>query len=243
MKDGYKLVKNFLNEPQICELEKCLNRVHENWCKENSSFYHKKAINSAYLTDPKNMSSNERMQIFNLITSPKINEQLLEIFQKDSVRFLNTQLFFDPVNKAQKNYWHRDLQYTQLPLEVQKEEVEMKVNNVVHFRIPLKDEPGIELIPGTNHRWDSQEELEVRTQLNKRESFHDLPGSKVIKLERGDLLMFSANMIHRGIYGNNRLALDILFCENDPEILKYLKKSCLPTKDELLELENKSLFI
>ena len=40
-------------------------------------------------------------------------------------------------------------------------------------------------------------------------------------LRRGDLLGFSANMIHRGIYGDDRLALDILLCENDPDILKY----------------------
>ncbi len=242
MQEGYKLIKGFLSETQMCELELYVNRIHESWCERNSEFYNKKAINSAYLTDPKNMSPDERMHIFKLITSPMVNEQLTEIFQQDCARFLNTQLFFNPVRKAQKNYWHRDVQYSQLSLEDQREEVENQANNVVHFRIPLRNEPGIELIPGTHQRWDSQEELEVRTQLNNKESFNDLPGSKIIKLERGDLLIFSANIIHRGIYGNDRLALDILFCKNDPYILKNLKKSCLPTKDELKELKHKFLF-
>jgi uncharacterized membrane protein (UPF0127 family) len=242
MKEGFKLIKNFLSEEQMCELELCLNGIHKDWCAANADFYNKKAVNSAYLTDPKNMSSVDRVKIFKLVTSTDINEQLTEIFQRDSARFLNTQLFFNPVNKSQKNYWHRDVQYSQASLKEQREEIETEVNNVVHFRIPLRDEPGIEFIPGTNHRWDTQIELDVRTQQNKKESFNDLPNSKIIKLDRGDLLMFSANMIHRGIYGNDRLALDILFCKNDPKILKYLKTPCLPSRDELKELENKYLF-
>ena len=60
--------------------------------------------------------------------------------------FMNTQLFFNPVNPQQKDFWHRDCQYD-YDLEDQ-----MKVileTQVLHLRVPLFDELGMEIIPGT----------------------------------------------------------------------------------------------
>ena len=242
MKEGFKLIKNFLSEDQVSELELCLNRIHKSWCKENAKFYKKKAINSAYLTGSKSTSPEDRKHLFEFASSEAIVNEVSQIFEGEKARFLNTQLFFNPVNKAQKNYWHRDIQYSQIPLEEQKDEVENRSNNVVHFRFPLKDEPGIELIPGSSHRWDTDLELDTRTHQNGKSSFNDLPNSETIELKRGDLLIFSANMIHRGIYGKDRLSFDVLYCENDPNILKYSKESSLPTSKELKDLNYKYLF-
>jgi len=65
------------------------------------------------------------------------------------ISIMNTQLFFNPVNDGQKNYWHRDSQY-HLSIEEQKEA--LVGPDVVHFRIPLTNEPGIELVPCTHQR-------------------------------------------------------------------------------------------
>jgi ectoine hydroxylase-related dioxygenase (phytanoyl-CoA dioxygenase family) len=242
MDNGYKLIKNFLNDDALIELISILTPIHEKWCEENKEFYNKKAINSAYLTSSQKTSSEDRMSLFKIVTMSEIIYEMENIFTNEKGRFLNTQLFFNPVNKKQKNYWHRDIQYTNDPIDLQRNEVTKKVNNVVHFRIALKDEPGVELIPGSHARWDTEEEFDVRTQQNNRDSFNDLPNSNLIELNKGDLLIFSANMIHRGIYGKDRLAFDILFCENDPNILKYSKRNCFPTSEEMIKLNHSYIF-
>ena len=113
---------------------------------------------------------------------------------------------------------------------------------MIHFRLPLLDEPGIELIPGTHKRWDSTEELEVRLEQNGYKNDQALSQGKVIKLSAGDLLIFSANMIHRGLYGLDRLAFDILFCQPDPSVIQFVSNDSLPTAEDLISLENPDAF-
>lgn len=57
-----------------------------------------------------------------------------------------------------------------------------------------------------------------------------------------DLLLFSANMIHRGIYGNYRLSFDIIFCDNNPEILNFRNLKNLPIETEVINLDNTEIF-
>ena len=154
--------------------------------------------------------------------------------------FMNTQLFFNPVNKDQKNYWHRDPQY-HLSVEEQKEA--LIGPECVHFRIPLVDEPGIELVPQSHKKWDSPEEFDIRFEMNGRKSHETLSKGKVIELQAGDLLVFSANMIHRGLYGMDRFALDILFCDPDPDLVQFVSEDCLPDKGILNSLENADAFV
>jgi hypothetical protein len=113
---------------------------------------------------------------------------------------------------------------------------------VIHFRLPLHDELGIELIPGTHKNWDSAEELDVRLEQNGHKNNEALSQGKVIKLAAGDLLIFSANMIHRGLYGLERFAFDILFCQPDPSIIKFVSDDCLPTINELSNIEQSTAF-
>ena len=153
--------------------------------------------------------------------------------------FLNTQLFFDPVNKQQSNYWHRDPQYH---LSVEQQKAALTAGDVIHFRLPLVDEPGLELIPGTHKRWDSAEELKVRLELDGHKNNQPLSQGKAIILFAGDLLVFSANMIHRGLYGMNRLAFDLLFCSPEPSIIEFVNDNCLPAEHDLKNMENSSAF-
>ena len=57
--------------------------------------------------------------------------------------------------------------------------------NVVHFRIALTDEPGIELIPGSHRRWDNDDELDVRPKRNGRKNYENLSAGKAVKLDAG----------------------------------------------------------
>ena len=242
MEHGYKILKNFLNKCVLDELEEILLRHHKNWCEKHLSFYHEKAINSSYLTKSETCSEQDREFLFNLISSQKVYNELRSIFCNEEVCFLNTQLFFDPLKKDQKNYWHRDIQYTDLSLLEQRKAVEEDFNNVVHFRFAIRNENGIELIPNSNKTWDSDVEYDTRLGLNGRSPSDDLHGGKAISLDKGDLLIFSANMIHRGLYGKDRLALDILYCRPDPEILSYVDLSCYPEEEKIKNFENQSIF-
>lgn len=242
MDQGYKYIPNFLTEDELRDIERVCDTFHSQWLKENEEFYKNRAINSAYLTHSNKCSSQDRMVLFELIGSCKIRDELKSIFIKGDPAFLNTQLFFDPFNKSQENYWHRDIQYTDHSIEEQKLALENSVNNVVHFRLALKDENGIELIPGSHARWDTDQEFKTRMALDGGKPSDDLENGQKISLNRGDLLIFSANMIHRGLYGRERKALDILYCERDREILKFANKECMPTKDELNSISFQELF-
>lgn len=154
--------------------------------------------------------------------------------------FMNTQLFFNPVNPKQKDFWHRDCQYDH-DVDMQKQVIEH--TQVLHLRVPLFDELGMELVPGTHKRWDNDEEFSVRQETKGRTSSEDLSSGLKIPLNAGDLLVFSADMIHRGLYGLNRLALDILVFDPKGDFADYVDEDCLPDFAMLKHINDPRLFI
>lgn len=239
LKHGYVLAPHFFDQRELAEIELILRQFHENWLAANRAFYETGAINSAYITHKKQISREARHTLFSFIA----NEKLIAFANAlipGGPAFMNTQLFFDPVQADQKNYWHRDIQY--VPLLLEEQQKRYGTSNVLHFRIPLACERGIELIPGTHKRWDNAQELDTRLKQHGRQPSDDLPDSKAIPLDRGDLLVFNANMIHRGLYGGNRFALDIIFCDADPELLRFVEPDCLPDMPELALLEWPEVF-
>ena len=238
-KNGYVLAKGLFSSEELAEVTRVVQIFHDKWLNDNQAFYQERAINSAYLTAPKYLSDPQRMVLFKLLSSTKI----LNILQQaiaHSPAFMNTQLFFNPYNAQQANYWHRDPQYH---MDLSQQQAALQGPEVVHIRIPLTDEPGIELVPGSHTRWDSQEELDIRMQQNQQASSQALSTGLEIPLQKGDVLLFSANMIHRGLYGLDRFALDLLYCESEPELLKFIQPDCLPNLQQLTQLENSSVFV
>ncbi|MCJ8296136.1 MAG: phytanoyl-CoA dioxygenase family protein [Colwellia sp.] len=237
--DGYFVIRNFLNNEELLALGEVLSEFHRLWQKKNAQFYRQQAVNSAYLTSDAFLNSEQRDHLFSFIGSAKVMNIVNELIPKQPC-FLNTQLFFDPVNKQQSNYWHRDPQYH---LSVEQQKAALAGGDVIHFRLPLVDEPGLELIPGTHKRWDSAEELKVRLEREGHKNNQPLSQGKVITLFSGDLLVFSANMIHRGLYGMNRLAFDLLFCSPEPSIIEFVNDDCLPSKSTLTKFEDSCAFV
>src|SRR6185436_19565396 len=149
--------------------------------------------------------------------------------------FLNTQLFFDPRDPARANYWHRDPQF-HLSLDEQK--AALHDTAVVHFRLPLKPERGLQIVPGTHRRWDTDEEFDVRMERNGRKNSDALSTGQTVELAPGDLLVFSANLIHRGLYGRDRLAFDMIFFEANAEPARFAERAALPNADVLAAVDN-----
>lgn len=241
MKLGYSKIEGFLKEPLIDEVEMILRLFHQQWLIHNEIAYSKGAINSAYITKQHALANNQRHILLKLVSSHSI-VSLARKFLGDDAKFLNTQLFFNPLNHLQKNYWHRDIQYTDLDQLQQQEILTSGDSQVIHMRIALADEPGLEIIPGSHNRWDTDEEWQVRMQLHGRTHSDSIPHSKKIPLKRGDLLIFDANMIHRGLYGQDRFAFDILFCKPLPHIMRYRTQETLPKIEELTLMECPEVF-
>lgn len=238
-KSGFFLREKYFLQSELLPVIEVTTRFHEAWKKENHSFYSEKAINSAYLTGTKYLSNNDRQVLFKFIASQKIADALVAVPFKN-IAFMNTQLFFNPVNPGQTNYWHRDPQYH---LSLTEQQQALAGPEVIHIRVPLSDEPGMELVPGTHRRWDTDEELAVRTEIGGRKNHESLTTGKAIALNAGDVLVFSANMIHRGLYGGERVAFDIMFSEADPDLLLFANPNCLPDDDTLATLEVPKPFV
>jgi hypothetical protein len=49
-------------------------------------------------------------------------------------------------------------------------------------------------------------------------------------------------MIHRGLYGGDRFAFDILFGDATPDLVKYVDDDCLPSINSLVTIRNPGSF-
>ena len=86
MEHGFKIIRNFLNNTTIRELEEILLRIHKKWCEENIDFYREKAVNSAYLTRKETCSDedNENVLNVNLLAPIRVIQQLLPNLKKSN---------------------------------------------------------------------------------------------------------------------------------------------------------------
>lgn len=236
---GYFVVKNYFTQAEIFSLREVVLKFHHAWIADNKTFYQEEAFNSSVITGKKYLNDVDRMALFKFISSTKMMAMVKTVIPNNPA-FMNTQLFFNPVNPNQKDFWHRDCQYDH-DIDVQKTVINS--TQVVHLRVPLFDELGMELVPGTHQRWDNEDEFNVRQEIKGKKSSDPLPLGKKIQLSTTDLLVFSADMIHRGLYGLDRLALDILVFDTQEDFADYIDDQCLPSDDMLNKLEDPSIFL
>jgi hypothetical protein len=146
---GFVHLPEFFDSLALAALKKSVQRFHAAWMLENVDLYRTRAINSAGLTGPLHLNPEDRNVLFKFVAQRRVGEVLNDVFEGPAA-FMNTQLFFNPVNTAQRNYWHRDIQYTGMTIEEQQHALGR--SNVVHLRVALRPEPGLELVPGTHLR-------------------------------------------------------------------------------------------
>jgi len=238
-RNGFVHVPSFLDTQSLTTLLSITTLFHQQWLEDNQDTYAKGAVNSASLTDGRYLNATAAKTLFELIGSHALVDIVKTVLPK-SRTFLNTQLFFNPKDADRHNYWHRDPQY-----HLDEAQQQSLLNNgpeVVHCRLALKPENGIELIPASHRQWDNAEEREVRLELNGRKNYEALNNGVAVPMQTGDLLVFSANMIHRGLYGLDRFALDILYCEDSPETQGFINHQCLPEPTQLAGIDVPSIF-
>ncbi|MEM8613912.1 MAG: phytanoyl-CoA dioxygenase family protein [Cyanobacteria bacterium P01_H01_bin.105] len=238
---GHIILRKFFEPEEIDQITQSVDRIYSQWQAENyHALIEQQLINMHSLTHPKYFQDcgHQRLQFFKLIAPAKLTSALEQLF-KTRIYFHNTQLFFNPYDKEKHPYWHRDLQYSPIDDAVQAAEQHTMLS--LHVRIPLIAEKGIELIPDSHTRWDTELERNVRFELKDHQNHESLPGSVLIELEPGDVLIFSAQIIHRGNYALNptRKALDLCVGSPHPLVSGFLDKAGLPTDEEIQHIDNR----
>jgi len=240
---GFAVLRQWLAPNTIASLEQEVDRIYAQWMQENRRQYEEeRLVNMHSLTAGRYFrSQEERTRFFDLIASERITGLIDGMFG-DGIYFHNTQLFFNPWQNRRLPYWHRDMQYSPVGDAAQANEQARMLS--LHVRIPLLPEQGMEVIPGTHRRWDTPEESDVRWERNGRANSESLPGARLIALEQGDVVIFDAQMIHRGNYALNpeRKAFDLCVGRPHPFTLRYLDPDVLPTEDELACIRNKAWY-
>lgn len=233
--NGYFILRDFFSPKEVLRLNELVDGVHAQWLEANrEAFEQHGLINMHSLTQADYFADEpeNRKLLFKAIAPAKLVELIDEVFERE-IHFHNTQLFFNPHNPEQSPYWHRDLQFSPIP-EAEQKAAQAEMLSL-HVRIPLVKEVGLELIPGSHQRWDTELERQVRLELDGHKNSEDLPESLLLDLEPGDLVVFNAQMIHRGKYSDNdtRKALDL--CVGSPHELLAgsLDPNNLPTQEEL----------
>lgn len=237
---GYTILRGLFNNTEISSIDKHVDPVYRKWTQDNETeIYKNKLVNMHSLTLPEYFQDNpdQRVELFKAIAPSKLTEAIEGIFGP-GIHFHNTQLFFNPTNAERLPYWHRDMQYSPIKDEAQRDELGNMLS--LHIRIPLEKEKGVELVPGTHKRWDTELERNVRLELNGYKNSNPLPNSELIDLAPGDVLIFHAQMIHRGTYELNptRKALDLCVGKHHHLTSGFLDESVLPTQAELANIEN-----
>lgn len=243
-KDGYVVLRNFFQQNELNGLSEIVDRIYDQWLAENyTDFAKHHIINMHSLTNAKYFRDRreERVLFFEYIASQKLTELIDHVFGV-GIYFHNTQLFFNPADRNKRPYWHRDLQYS--TIDDKTLAVEQPNMTSLHVRVPFLAEKGVELIPCTHKRWDTEIERDVRLEKNGHKNSEDLPDSVLIELRPGDLLIFDAQMIHRGSYQHDdeRKALDLCVGKYHPLTFEFLDTDNLPDDDEIDSIDNNAWY-
>jgi len=241
-KYGYIVLKQVFDEDYLQHLESIIDQIYLPWRETNAKqILNNKLVNMHSLTLAEYSDAESRINLFNAISPTPLVNATERLFG-EGIRFHNTQLFFNPTNPSLKPYWHRDLQFSDIEEETQRDELTNML--ALHVRIPFIDENSIEVVFGSHRRWDTEQEKNTRLSLNSHKNSDALSNTHRVKISRGDVLIFNAQMIHRGHYNQQteRKALDLCVGKYHPLTQPFLNPDVSPTAEELAFIDNKAWF-
>lgn len=239
--NGFVLRRVLLPPEMVRRLVGIGERVHAQWVDENVEEARRRdLVNSTGLTATRYFRppfGGERCTLFDTLADDVLSSLVAGIFG-DDLYFHGTQMFFNPVGGRRRPYWHRDIQYLQCD-EAHQQALLGELCNL-HIRLPLRPEKTFMLVAGSHAQWDSDLEREVRLELSGHGSWEDLPSATAFNLYPGDVLVFSAHMLHRGTYEGNsaRLSFDLMLGKPHPSIPVAPDPDQLPAAAELARVRH-----
>ena len=77
---GYFVIRDYFNADEISSLRKVILKFHQGWKDDNATFYQQEAFNSSLITGSKYLAIDDRMQLFNFISSKQYHYHIKNIF-------------------------------------------------------------------------------------------------------------------------------------------------------------------
>ena len=233
---GFVVIPGFLAAQEIDELRRICDDVLEQAINEDSR--RATARNIAYLTEKRYFRSREAdlLKLLEFIADERI-VSILSHIAGEMPLFHNTQYFFNPA-QSYEGEWHRDTQF--LAPDETLERQRMQQHSGVHFRVAFLPDRQLEYVPGSERRWDTPEEVNIRK--GEFPTHPDMPGRTTIELGPGDACLFHAWGIHRGTYRKDipRRTLDVIYawgavCDYSPP-----PPMCFTDAELLMQLTSKA---
>ncbi|MBP0020915.1 MAG: phytanoyl-CoA dioxygenase family protein [Cyanobacteria bacterium SBLK] len=235
--DGYIIFPNFIDAVKIKKLRRICDRILEQiQARREANREFKDVTNIAYLTEIQYFQDDRLplIELLEFIGSPQI-VGILEKIAGEIPLFHNTQYFYQPKFASWEGDWHRDSQFDAPDVELEK--IRMQEFTGVHFRVAFLTDDRLEYIPGSQKRWDTEIEFNIRKGRNPK--FSNMPDRQRIHLKPGDACLFHAWGIHRGSYriDKPRRTLDIIYgwggkCYFTPPAMCFSQPSILDSLSE-----------
>jgi len=212
-RDGFVCFQGFLGPSRIAELRAACDAALAGWQKaEGRGPRAPDVTNMAFLTDLRLWPGDRAglLEIAEFAASAPVLA-LVERAAGGPALFHNTQYFMEPHTRSWDGDWHRDTQFMAHTDDI--EWARIRAATGVHFRVALVDDPWFEIVPGSQARWDTQDEYAVRRAAVAATRSGPMPGGQAVPLKAGDALLFHAWAIHRGRYSARqpRRTLDIIY--------------------------------
>jgi Phytanoyl-CoA dioxygenase (PhyH) len=188
--------------------------------------------NMSYLTDPRWYDDGRvPAEILQFVAEPSVLD-LVQAIAGDQPLFHNTQYFIEQAASDWDGEWHRDSQFLAADAAAEKRDITAATG--VHFRIALKDDPWLRIVPGSHRRWDTPQEWAIRRERGRGDPL----GAVSVPLKAGDALLFHAWSIHQGLYRREpaRRTLDVIYMTRGTGERALTPKACMPSPVRMASL-------
>lgn len=122
--------------------------------------------------------------------------------------FRCTSLFFNPQRNSRDGNWHRDTQFRSESEEEERSKIMAQegFGKSVQLQVALVESDDVEYVPGSQLRWDTEEEYAIRkADEGKHNTSNAMPNAIRVALKPGDAVGFNPAGLHRGRYHTDRL--------------------------------------
>lgn len=241
---GYCSLKNIFNKDETKELLKICNRIKEDSTANDLTQPEGRGAGShcmRHLNHPGYFVDNDQeyITLMNAICDDRVLSIVNTILEGHPY-FRCTSYFFDQQVEHQDGMWHRDSQFGITDCDKEKERIlklTSKPARGVQIQIALEPSEDIEFVPGSNKRWDTDEEFHIRLEDDKANNrSNNMPNALRFKQAPGDMIAFDPNGLHRGRYHTDKTRRTLMLTYSSDPVFDFFTDQPWFLDDEKLNL-------